>query len=128
MSLPSRDKSLVITIFALLLGVLYMRMYEEATVENFEQQQTKKAQAIAKRCSTYFLDKLNLNKDLLPRIKEIDEIAGYTKEIVWAENKMPAGIPVFTGIVKFQSAIPREIPRFFLLIRKALSHKIISQL
>ena len=46
----------VITVFALLLGVLYMRMYEEATVENFEQQQTKKAQAIAKRCSTYFLD------------------------------------------------------------------------
>lgn len=46
----------VITVFALLLGMLYMRMYEEATVENFEQQQTKKAQAIAKRCSTYFLD------------------------------------------------------------------------
>ena len=46
----------VITIFALLLGVLYMRMYEGAIVENFEQQQAKKAQAIAKRCSTYFLD------------------------------------------------------------------------
>ncbi len=45
----------VITVFALLLGVLYMRMYEEAAVENFEQQQTQKAQAIAKRCSTYFL-------------------------------------------------------------------------
>ena len=46
----------VITVFALLLGVLYMRMYEEATVENYEQQLTKKAQAISKRCSTYFLD------------------------------------------------------------------------
>ena len=46
----------VITIVALLLGVLYMRLYEKATIENFEQQQTKKAQAIAKRCSTYFLD------------------------------------------------------------------------
>lgn len=46
----------VITVFALMLGVLYMRMYEEATVENYEQQQTKRAQAIAKRCSTYFLD------------------------------------------------------------------------
>ena len=46
----------VITVFALLLGVLYMRMYEEATVENYEQQLTKKAQAIATRCSTYFLD------------------------------------------------------------------------
>ena len=47
----------VITVFALLLGVLYMRMYEEATVENYEQQLTQKAQAIAKRCSVYFLDK-----------------------------------------------------------------------
>jgi len=46
----------VITVFALMLGVLYMRMYEEATVKNYEQQQTKRAQAIAKRCSTYFLD------------------------------------------------------------------------
>lgn len=46
----------VITVFALLLGVLYMRMYEEATVENYEQQLTKKAQAISNRCSTYFRD------------------------------------------------------------------------
>ncbi len=46
----------VITVFALLLGVLYMRMYEQATVENYEQQLTKKAQAISSRCSTYFLD------------------------------------------------------------------------
>ncbi len=46
----------VITVFALLLGVLYMRMYEEATIENYEQQLTKKAQAISKRCSTYFQD------------------------------------------------------------------------
>ncbi len=46
----------VITVFALLLGVLYMRMYEEATVENYEQQLTKKAQAISNRCSTYFLN------------------------------------------------------------------------
>ncbi len=46
----------VITVFALLLGMLYMRMYEEATVENYEQQLTKKARAISGRCTTYFLD------------------------------------------------------------------------
>lgn len=46
----------VITVFALLLGVLYMRMYEEATVANYEQQLAKKAQAISNRCSTYFRD------------------------------------------------------------------------
>lgn len=46
----------VITVFALLLGVLYMRMYENAAVANYEQQLTKKAKAISGRCSTYFLD------------------------------------------------------------------------
>jgi len=46
----------VITVFALLLGVLYMRMYENATVADYEQQLTKKAKAISSRCSTYFLD------------------------------------------------------------------------
>lgn len=49
--------AVVITIFAVLLGVLYMRMYEEATVENYQQQLIQKAQGISKRCSTYFVDK-----------------------------------------------------------------------
>ncbi len=46
----------VITVFALILGMLYMRMYENATVANYEQSLTKKAQAISGRCTTYFLD------------------------------------------------------------------------
>lgn len=46
----------VITVFALILGMLYMRMYENATVANYEQSLTKKAQAISSRCTTYFLD------------------------------------------------------------------------
>ncbi|MBO5352337.1 MAG: HAMP domain-containing protein [Lachnospiraceae bacterium] len=49
----------VITVFAVLLGVLYMRMYEEATVEQYEQQLIQKAQGISSRCSTYFKDKLS---------------------------------------------------------------------
>lgn len=63
----------VITVFALLLGVLYMRMYEEAAVENFEQQQTRKAQAISKRCSTYFLDKQPESwKNYLTQLSELE--------------------------------------------------------
>ena len=63
----------VITVFALLLGVLYMRMYEEAAVENFEQQQTRKAQAIAKRCNTYFLDNQPESwKNYLTQLSELE--------------------------------------------------------
>ena len=63
----------VITVFAVLLGVLYMRMYEEATVENYEQQLILKAQGISKRCSTYFLDRQPLQwKSYLTMLGELE--------------------------------------------------------
>ena len=45
----------VICVFAVLLGVLYMRLYEQATIENFEQQLTGDAERAASRCTKYFL-------------------------------------------------------------------------
>ena len=45
----------VTAVFAILLGVLYMRMYENATVENFESDMTNQAERISARCSGYFL-------------------------------------------------------------------------
>ena len=44
----------VTVVFAILLGVLYMRLYESATIENFETQLTEKAERISDRCSGYF--------------------------------------------------------------------------
>ena len=79
----------VITIFALLLGVLYMRMYEGATVENFEQQQTKKAQAIAKRCSTYFLD--NQAADWMDYLILLSELEGTE---IWPISNPDAAYPL----------------------------------
>ena len=49
--------AVVITVFAVLLGVLYMRMYEDTIIRNNEQELTVKAERIAKRCSQYFKDK-----------------------------------------------------------------------
>ena len=46
----------VICVFAILLGVLYMRMYEQATIENFETQLTGDAERAAGRCAKYFLE------------------------------------------------------------------------
>lgn len=44
------------TVFAILLGVLYMQLYENATIENFETQLTQQAERISDRCSNYFLN------------------------------------------------------------------------
>ena len=49
--------AVVICFFAILLGIVYMRMYERATIQNFEQQLMKKAEQISKRCSKYFIDR-----------------------------------------------------------------------
>lgn len=49
--------AVVITVFAVLLGTLYMRMYESAMVEDFERQLRAKAMSVANRCSKYFADK-----------------------------------------------------------------------
>lgn len=61
----------VICVFAVLLGVLYMRMYEQATVENFETQLTGDAERAAKRCAKYLLE-VNMEgwRDYLLQISE----------------------------------------------------------
>lgn len=45
----------ITAVFAILLGVLYMRMYENATITNFESDLTKQAERISARCSDYFV-------------------------------------------------------------------------
>ncbi|MBE5950462.1 MAG: cell wall metabolism sensor histidine kinase WalK [Lachnospiraceae bacterium] len=45
----------ITAVFAILLGVLYMRMYENATIENFESELTKRAERISLKCSDYFV-------------------------------------------------------------------------
>jgi len=79
----------VITVFALLLGVLYMRMYEEATVDNYEQQLTKKAQAISKRCNTYFLD--NNTEGWFDYLSLLYELEGTE---VWSISNPEAAYPL----------------------------------
>lgn len=49
--------AVVITVFSVLLGVVYMQLYESATVRNFENDLTAKAESIALRCSKYFADR-----------------------------------------------------------------------
>ena len=59
----------------------------------------------SKKYSTYFLNELSLEEEKLPAIKEFDEIAGYTKEIRFKENVLPAGIPVYVGLNDYYSGL-----------------------
>lgn len=55
--------------------------------------------------SDYFLQELFLEEKILPRIKKIDEIAGYTKEIQFENNLLPAGIPVYVGLNDYYAGL-----------------------
>jgi len=81
--------AVVICIFAVLLGVLYMRMYEQATIENFEQQLTKKAEQISKRCSKYFID--NASTEWFNYLILLSEVDGTE---IWSVSNPNAMFPL----------------------------------
>lgn len=83
----------VITVFALILGMLYMRMYEKATVANYEQQLTKKARAISTRCTTYFLD--NQYYEWWNYLIMLSELEGTE---IWSVSNPNAGKPLTSSM------------------------------
>ena len=42
-------------LFAIVLGFIYMRLYEKTIVDDYRDQTKAKAESVAKRCSTFFL-------------------------------------------------------------------------
>ena len=55
--------------------------------------------------SAYFLQELFIEEKILPKIKRFDEIAGYTKEICFENNLLPAGIPVYVGLNDYYAGL-----------------------
>ncbi len=45
----------IMIFFAVALGVIYMRLYEQTITENYREQSKDKAESIAERCSNYFI-------------------------------------------------------------------------
>lgn len=81
--------AVIICVFAVLLGIVYMRMYEEATIQNFEQQLMQKAEKISKRCSQYFIDKAAVDwMDYIILLSEIDRTE------IWAVSNPSAIYPL----------------------------------
>ncbi len=47
--------SVIMLLFAIILGVIYMRLYEKTIMETYREQAKAKAESVAKRCSEFFL-------------------------------------------------------------------------
>ena len=46
--------AVIMLLFAVVLGVIYMRMYEQTIMENYREETKEKAESVAKRCSDFF--------------------------------------------------------------------------
>ena len=55
--------------------------------------------------SDYFLNVLTIEESKLPPVKEPNEIAGYTKEIKFLNNFLPAGISVYVGLNDYYAGL-----------------------
>lgn len=58
-----------------------------------------------KEYSTYFLKKIGIEKYILPKVREVHDLIGYTKEIKCKKKSIPAGIPVFLGLNDFYASL-----------------------
>lgn len=58
-----------------------------------------------KKYSSFFMQKLSLEEEMLPVIKRFDEMAGYTKELNFKNNVLPAGIPVYVGLNDYYAGL-----------------------
>ena len=55
--------------------------------------------------SDYFLQELEIAKEILPEMIDYTALAGYTREIPLAGNMLPAGIPVYTGLNDYYASL-----------------------
>ena len=55
--------------------------------------------------SEFFLQKLSIKREQLPTLKKQDELAGYTKEVRFANNVLPEGIPVYVGLNDYYAGL-----------------------
>lgn len=81
----------VITLFVLILGIVYLRLYENTTMESYKQQTKRQAESIAGRCSRYFLSSDPEGwMDYLILLKELEETE------VWVISNKEAKRPLPT--------------------------------
>lgn len=67
--------AVIILLFAVTLGAIYMRLYEQAMMASYREQMRSKAESVAKRCANYFLHGNVAGwKDYLILLGEIEQV------------------------------------------------------
>lgn len=91
--------AVIMTLFAVVLGLIYMRLYEQTIMDNYREETKMKAESVAKRCSTFFLQGDTAGwQEYLTMLNEIEQVE------VWMISNDEAVYPL-TG----EYAISREL-------------------
>ena len=78
--------AVIMLMFAVVLGFVYMRLYEQTIMDDYREQTKAKAESVAKRCSNYFLTGNSEGwKEYLIMLVEIEEVEVWT---IYNENAM----------------------------------------
>jgi len=71
--------AVIMLLFAVVLGFVYMRLYEQTIMENYREQTKAKAETVAKRCTSYFLTGDSEGwKEYLIMLLEIEQVEVWT--------------------------------------------------
>lgn len=67
--------AVIMTLFAVVLGLIYMRLYEQTIMDNYREETKMKAESVAKRCSTFFLQGDTAGwQEYLTMLNEIEQV------------------------------------------------------
>lgn len=106
----------IMIFFAVALGVIYMRLYEQTITENYREQSKKKAESIAERCSDYFLSGNPSGwMDYLTTLQEIEAVE------VWVIANEEATFPL-TSEYAISRATLEKLPSYKNSYRDILSN------
>ncbi len=79
--------AVIMILFAMVLGFIYMRLYEQTIMENYREQTKAKAESVAKRCSSFFLvgDSMGWQSylSMLSEIEQVDIWIIYNEEATY---------------------------------------------
>ena len=76
--------AVIMLLFAVVLGFVYMRLYEQTIMENYREQTKEKAESVAKRCSGFFLvDDSDGWQAYLRMLTEIEQVEVW---VIYNEN------------------------------------------
>ena len=83
--------AVVIALFAVILGMVYMQLYESTTLESYQQQTKRQAESIARRCSRYFLSSDSEGwMDYLILLNELEQTEVWVISNPNAQKPLPA--------------------------------------